>query len=496
MLFNSYIFLFLFLPLCLAGFYLLERAGKKEAARIWLIGFSFWFYGYFNLSYLWIMLISIGFNYLVYRILLRGRRMRAVLSLGVAGNLGLLFYFKYYDFFLENINALFRTRLPLQHILLPLGISFFTFQQIGFLTDVYRETIQGKRERVTGPVSYALFVSFFPQLIAGPIVNREEMLPQFDRIGSRSFSWETFARGVYLFGLGMGKKVLLADTLAKPVNFGYENLSALNGTDAVLVMLFYTFQLYFDFSGYCDMARGLGMLFGIRIPENFRSPYRSSSIVMFWKRWHITLNRFLTQNVYIPLGGSRKGKTRMYVNLLLVFLISGLWHGAGWNYVVWGLVQGILYVLTRMWQQRKGAKKDAPPHRARQVLATAGTFFLVNVSMVLFRSPTLHDAGLLFSRMATGGMAAPSPGIYEGFRLPEFWYVIKVLGLDRLPGSGMYLCVAFLAFSFWAVFAAKDAETKTARFTPRAWNMLGTALLYGWCILSLSGVSTFLYFNF
>ena len=329
MLFNSYIFVFIFFPLCLAGYYGLVRAGKPGAARVFLTGMSLWFYGYFNLSYLLIMVLSIGGNYLFHRLLSRmvsdggekapgangsATSARVVMALAVTVNLGVLFWFKYLDFFLGTLNGVLGTDFVLRGILLPLGISFFTFQQISFIVDTYRgETA------FCSLSEYALFVSFFPQLIAGPIVNHSEMLPQFRAMGEKKPDWERIAGGFALFVAGLAKKVLLADTLGAGVDYGYENLAGLGRMDAVLVILFYALQLYFDFSGYCDMAVGIGRMLGIEIPFNFNSPYKAVNIVDFWKRWHITLNRFFTKYVYIPRGGNRRGEGRMYVNLLTVF---------------------------------------------------------------------------------------------------------------------------------------------------------------------------------
>lgn len=487
MLFNSYIFIFLFFPLCLAGFYLLKKRGAAKAAKIWLTGFSLWFYGYFNLYYLGIMVGSILFNFLIFKLLLHRKR-RNVLAFGICANLAVLFYFKYFDFFVENINALFSAGFLTRNILLPLGISFFTFQQIGFLVDAYRGETEG-----CSLVEYALFVSFFPQLIAGPIVNFQEMMPQFRSIGHRAFSWEQFGKGLYLFTLGMAKKVLIADTFGVAVDYGYGNIAALNGVDAVLVMLFYTLQLYFDFSGYCDMARGLGRMLGIEIPLNFHSPYQAANIIDFWKRWHITLNRFLMRYVYIPLGGNRKGKNRMLLNLMLVFLISGIWHGAGWNFVAWGAMHGVFYVLTRIWQMHK---KECPTIALRRMVAVLGTFLFVNVAWVFFRAPDFSQALALFGKMGKGGFGWPSSGIYEAFNLDEFWYGMKVLHLTGLPHSELYLCAAFISVSLGIVFFHKNAEEMTERLSPRLSNMVLTAALFLWCVVSLSGVSTFLYFNF
>ncbi len=482
MLFNSYIFIFVFFPLCLAGLYLLEKRGLAKAAKGWLVLFSLWFYGYFNLWYLAIMAGSILANFGFGRALLRNRK-KGTLAMGICANLLLLFYFKYFDFFIANCNAFLGTDFALRHILLPLGISFFTFQQIGYLADVYRG-----EAAACSLTDYALFVSFFPQLVAGPIVNYAEMMPQFQKIGHRRFCWEGFARGLYLFVLGLSKKVLLADTFGAAVDYGYGSLGSLGSVDAVLVMLFYTIQLYFDFSGYCDMARGLGQMMGIAIPVNFDSPYQAADIVEFWKRWHITLNRFLMRYVYIPLGGNRKGKARMYANLLFVFLVSGIWHGAGWNFVVWGLLHGIAYCLVRM----RGPKESVLPRWCR----VAVTWLFVNAAWVFFRAPNLHSAAALFGRMVSGGVSLPCAGIYDAFCLDEFWYVMKVIGLTGLPYSEMYLCVLFLAAALYLIFLGRNAAGMAERFRAGKGSMLWTAALFLWCVLSLSGVSTFLYFNF
>ena len=419
-------------------------------------------------------------------------------------NLAVLFYFKYYDFFLENINVIFRTALPLKGILLPLGISFFTFQQIGFLADAYRGELKN-----CSFSNYALFVSFFPQLVAGPIVNHEEMLPRFARIGRMRADAEKIASGVFLFTLGMVKKVLVADTFGKAVDWGYQNISSLSSVDSALVILYYTLQLYFDFSGYCDMARGLGRMLGIEIPVNFNSPYKASNIIEFWRRWHITLSRFFRKNVYIPLGGNRKGRARMYANMFLVFLLSGIWHGAGWTFVIWGLMQGVLYLITRAWQLRQKDRAarageavgpDDAGQGSRRLLAavcgTGFTFLFYNAACVFFRSDTVSQAFAMFGRLLGGGAALPSQALLQAFNLDEFWYAFKLLQVDRLPGSQMYLGGIITVGTLLVVFLAPNADGLTARLKPAPWTAALTAALLIWCICSMAGVSSFLYFNF
>lgn len=324
-----------------------------------------------------------------------------------------------------------------------------------------------------------------------------------------ALDWEKFAGGLYLFALGLSKKVLLADTFGKAVDAGYGNVAGLSGTDAWLVMLFYTLQLYFDFSGYCDMGRGIAHMLGMELPVNFDSPYKASNIIEFWKRWHITLNRFLRKYVYIPLGGNRKGTARMYLNLFMVFLVSGIWHGAGWNFVLWGALHGALYLVTRAWQRKQprlqcaadahvqsGTKKSDVLSIVQHVLCVALTFLFLNFTWMLFRSANLLQAGEFVGRLIGGGFAAPAVQITEAFNLEEFWYVIKILHLDRLPGSELYLCFVFLAVALWLVFFARNAGEREKSFEPNGKTMFVTAFLMIWCVVSLSGVSSFLYYRF
>lgn len=483
MLFNSYIFIFAFLPLCLIGFYLLKGRNPKMA-KVWLIAMSLWFYGYFNLSYLAIMVFSIVFNYCIFRAIGKIARPKLALAAGVIVNLGVLFYFKYFDFFIDNCNVIFGSAIPLKNILLPLGISFFTFQQIGFIADAYRGEI-----RECDPVDYVLFVSFFPQLIAGPIVNHDEMMPQFRSIGDKVPS-DKIARGAYIFIMGMAKKVLIADTLGRGVDYAYLHLSSgINATESLIAILFYTLQLYFDFSGYCDMAIGLGLMLGIDIPINFNSPYKAGNIIEFWKRWHITLSRFFTKNIYIPLGGNRKGMARMYINLFIVFFLSGLWHGAGWNFILWGSMHGILYVITRAWQ--KSGKKSI-----NRICGVILTFLFVNIAWVYFRALSVADANMLISNLLHAPWAVPGYGFTDCFNGNEFWYVLKVLKLSGFTFSRFIVMAGFAVFAMVITFFGKNVHEMADRTKFSVLTALGLAILFIWCTVSLSGVSTFLYFNF
>jgi len=484
MLFNSYIFILLFLPICLIGYYLLQKK-NTVMTKVWLIGFSLWFYGYFNLSYLAIMIFSVVVNYAVY-VFLRKNRNRLVFTTGIVLNLGVLFYFKYYDFFIENVNAVFGTGFALKYILLPLGISFFTFQQISFLHDVYKQKMEG----ITF-TDYALFVTFFPQLIAGPIVTGQEMLPQFKKIGDGRFNSEGFRSGIFVFTCGLVKKVMVADTFAVAVDYGYSNLANINATEALLVVLFYTLQLYFDFSGYCDMAIGIGRLFGIDIALNFNSPYKAANIVEFWKRWHITLSRFFTQNVYIPLGGNRKGMLRTCINTFIIFFLSGLWHGAGWNFILWGCMHGLLYVITRLW-----LTKFKKTNKIAHITGVVFTFIFVNVAWVFFRAESVGQAIELIKIILGGQWGIPAEAFAQGFNLGELWYVMKIVKIANLAFSKYYLMGAFTIGTLAVTFFAPNVHEVERKMKFKSFSAIIVGALLVWCIVSLSGVSTFLYFNF
>ncbi|MDE6127640.1 MAG: hypothetical protein K2G16_00400 [Lachnospiraceae bacterium] len=333
-------------------------------AQCFLIAMSLWFYAYFNVNYLAVILLSCAANYLFSLLLTRSKEPafhRAVLIAGCIVNIGILGVFKYYNFFVENLNTVFRTGFTCRHILLPLGISFFTFQQLSFVID----RCKGKAPHYSLP-DYLNFVTFFPQLTAGPIVLHSEIVPQFQDLTKRRFAMNDFAQGICCFVFGLSKKVLLADTLAGAVNYGFSEIAKLDTPAAVMVAVSFALELYFDFSGYCDMAIGIGRMFRIRIPDNFNAPYKSASVKEFWKRWHMTLGRFFTQYVYIPLGGSRKGTLRTIRNTMIVFLLSGLWHGADWSFVLWGFLHGVgvsVNVISGFWKDDKGAHGEQEADR-------------------------------------------------------------------------------------------------------------------------------------
>ena len=477
MLFNSYVFMLAFLPLTLLIYFLLGRLPERiQLNKLFLVLASFVFYGYNNPSYVPIIVCSILVNYALSQLMLRAEKKAVRLPLMLLGlllNLGVLFYFKYHDFFAENMNAFLGTSWTLYHLALPLGISFFTFQQLSYVIDSYRRTVP--RYNI---LDYALFVTFFPQLVAGPIVLHSEIVPQFADKKNRHFNFDNFAPGLYAFALGLFKKVIVADTFGIAVEAGFADALSLNTAEAWFVAIGYTLQLYFDFSGYCDVATGVGLMFNIKIPLNFNSPYKSLNIREFWQRWHITLSRFLTNYIYFPLGGNRKGTLRTYVNLMVVFLASGLWHGAGWLFLLWGLMHGVASVLYRIFRRQYDDL-----HPALQWILTFG---FVIVAWVFFRATSMADALAIIKSMLMMDFGPIRSSITSAFALP---------GGIR-PGYNAIFMMAWYVLSLFACLGMKNTYEKTMAFKPTIFNALMTVILILYVTLSLSNVSVFLYFNF
>ncbi len=498
MLFNSYIFILIFLPLVLLGWYGLNKLQKYQLAQLFLAGMSLWFYGYFNIYYLLIIVLSILVNYLLSYALqffppLQARHIG--LAAGVTINLGILFYFKYYDFFIENINYIFRTDFNLKHILLPLGISFFTFQQLSFIID-----------RCTGKAGhypfahYLTFVTFFPQLIAGPIVLYKEMIPQFEALEKRAFSPANFAKGISLFVLGLAKKVLLADVLALATNFGFAQTYFLDAPSTFLVILAYTFQIYFDFSGYSDMAMGLGYMFNIALPVNFRSPYKACSVKELWQRWHMTLSRFFVTYVYIPLGGSKKGKARMICNTMVIFALSGLWHGANWTYVAWGTMQGLLVVWDNLGIVGvKGCEEKEPARfHIPRWLGRLFTFSFFNLSLFFFRSESMTHAFQMFKNLFSFKNTGYIYKLAATMDIPEFYIfkqAISMFAPNLLNTAYIAVFLLMLAISGFALTRKNTLEiVETSNYRSGfCWYIV---FLFLWSFISFSQVSAFIYFNF
>ncbi|GGT84488.1 peptidoglycan O-acetyltransferase [Aliarcobacter butzleri] len=443
------------------------------------------FYSYWNVIYLPLILLSIFVNYGVGLSLVNHEKIRisskTILSFGIVFNLGLLGYFKYTDFFLDNFNGIFGTNIPLPHIILPLGISFFTFTQIAFLVDAYKQ--EAKEYSL---INYMLFVTYFPHLLAGPILHHKEMMPQFASKYNWVKNYRNIALGLFIFSIGLFKKVVIADTFAVWANAGFDTATTLNLIEAWATSLSYTFQLYFDFSGYTDMAIGISLMFNIKLPINFNSPYKALSIQDFWRRWHMTLSRFLRDYLYIPLGGNRKGNIRTYVNLITTFLLGGLWHGAGWTFIIWGLLHGIALAIHRLWQSLG--------FRMNKILAWFITFNFINITWIFFRAKDFESAMKVFGCMFSFDNVVLPSIFFKKLAFLEN-YGIKFDEVTRSISGGSDLLNLTLA-SMIIVFFFKNSMQLKDKFKSNIFILVFTVFLFVYSMFSLNKFSEFLYFNF
>jgi alginate O-acetyltransferase complex protein AlgI len=495
-LFNSYIFILLYLPIVLSAFFAIGRHSRLLGG-LWLFGASLFFYGWWNPASVGLLLSSILFNYGTGIALARHQHQptmaRWILRAGVIANLGLLGYYKYADFFILNINSALGLDTHIASVVLPLGISFFTFTQIAFLVDAYRGEV-----KETNLIHYGLFITYFPHLIAGPVIHHKEMMPQFAQRATYTLNWACISAGLTIFAIGLLKKVGLADSIAPyvaPVFTASANGQALTLVEAWLGALAYTFQLYFDFSGYSDMAIGLSCMFGVKLPLNFNSPYKSVNIIEFWRRWHITLSRFLRDYLYISLGGNRHGRFRRYINLMATMLLGGLWHGAGWTFVIWGGLHGLYLVINHGWRQLRQSLGHAPDNNspAAKLAAMTLTFGAVTVAWVFFRAANLTAAFDLLATMAGWGVQSGHTSVF-----------------DKTPG-GLEGAVTWVACLWAIVWLAPNSQQIMAEFNPTLetvqpsglvrWRPNGywlvlTVLALLYALSRMGQVSEFLYFQF
>ena len=519
MLFNSYEFIFLFFPITYLVFFRLGKIEHKLAAG-WLAAASLFFYGWWNPAYVALLALSVLFNYTMGLAMLRAgaagnnRAKKQFLILAIFVNLGALAYFKYAHFLIDNFDLVFGSSQRLADIILPLGISFFTFTQITYLVDTY----QGKAKEYS-LVHYGLFVTYFPHLIAGPILHHSEMMPQFGKREVYRLNYQDLATGLTIFVIGLFKKVIIADGVGAnvaPLFDGAQSGLAPGFVESWCGALAYTFQLYFDFSGYSDMAIGMSLMFGIRLPINFNSPYKAVNIIDFWRRWHMTLSRFLRDYLYIPLGGNRKGRTRRYLNLMVTMLLGGLWHGAGWTFVLWGGLHGVYLIVNHAWRALKErVGLDLLPSTLwSRGLSCLATFAAVVAAWVIFRAANMEAAFRILRGMA---------GL-NGFALPDVWLAkwgaagqwfaqhgVVFANLVTMPHTGVLNWIWILMLVVWI---APNSQQMTAAFKP-ALIMLqepGIATRWQWrptvfnalivagvalvSIANLSRNSAFLYFQF
>ncbi len=503
MLFNSYEFMLAFLPVFIIGYFLIRHFYTEDEklmrlCNLWIIAGSLVFYALFGIKNVLVLFVSILVNAVFIFVLNLKKNNQltpnqsVVLCVAIVVNVASLLFFKFSGVFF------------------PIAISFYTFNQIAYLVDFYRGDIEK-----FDLLEYLSYILFFPKLIQGPLMSYGGFRTQLKESAKKSLDWESVMRGLLLVSLGLFKKVILADTIGKAVDYGYDSLATLGWWEAVLVAVFYSFQLYFDFSGYCDVASGICMIFGFELSLNFDSPYKAVNIIDFWNRWHITLTKFFTKYIYIPLGGSRKGAVRTYVNIMIVFLISGLWHGSGWTFIVWGAMHGVLNMITR-------AITNVAARRHENVLSTGAntsrnenktiveklpgrlancgkrllTFIYVTIAWVFFRANTISDALLLFKRMFSGGIRPYYSDFANYFRLDEIWYVFKLTPIVNFNFAWDLCMWLFLVASAVIVFFGKSAINFAKECRIGILTTFLTAILLVWCVLSFGGVSTFLYMNF
>ncbi len=505
MLFNSYEFIFLFLPVTLLGFFGIARTSHRLAA-LWLAAASLFFYGWWNPQYVLLLLLSITVNYALGYVIGHRRKGRGnqkstampILAIAIGANLALLAYFKYANFFIATTNDLTGASWLLANIVLPLGISFYTFTQIAFLVDVYRGIA-----REYNFIHYVLFVTYFPHLIAGPVLHHKQMMPQFALPGTYHPTWENFGIGLTFFSIGLAKKVLLADNLAPfatPVFDAARDGSTMLFFSSWIGTTAYAFQLYFDFSGYSDMAVGLSMMFGINLPYNFNSPYKSRNIIEFWQRWHMTLSQFLRDYLYIPLGGNRKGSIRRYINIVITMLLGGLWHGANWTFVAWGALHGGYLVVNHAWRHFFPEQTGV----AGRILSVTVTYLAVLIAWVFFRAESFSAAtSIIRGMMGMNGISLP---VSLTHLAPHFTGTPWSISFDGItPEIGTQMLATSVAFWIalssiivWAMPNTQEIIPLIRRLSGRRLDMVAVILGSTFCaaVFAFSKISEFLYFQF
>ena len=491
MLFNSYEFIFAFLPISFFVYFYLNSKRLTTAAKAWLVFTSLFFYSWWNITYLPLILISILFNYTITNTMIeydKSRRKyfskRSLLHAGLLFNIGLLVYFKYMDFFISNTNTIFGSDIELLHLALPLAISFFTLQQIAFLIDSYEGLVKEKNF-----LDYTIFVTFFPQLIAGPIVHHKEMMPQFANVRNKVKNYKNIAIGLFIFSIGLFKKVVIADTFAVWATQGFDVATTLNLFEAWATSLSYTFQLYFDFSGYTDMAIGAALLFNIKLPINFNSPYKATGMIDFWQRWHITLSNFITTYIYTPIVRSFDRLTfhKAMFATVITFLIAGLWHGASWMFIIFGGLHGLGLIINHYWKKRK--------IKLNVVLAWFITFNFVNITFVFFRAKEWDDAvKVLGSMFSLDNIVLPNFLASKLASLSKYGIEFGALATN-LSAAGKDLII-WLLIGFILILVFKNSMDKLKLFKPSAINSFVFIMAFTISLYKLSGYSEFLYFRF
>lgn len=475
----------------LCGYYTLIRFEKYSFAKALIIAMSMFFVCYAGIEHIYVLIISIIINYLIGFLLAKRVSCNAelihniLLVIGVSFNISILLLFKYYNFFINNINVLFGKHLPNLGLLVPLGISFYTFQQISFIVDSYHNA-----DNNISILDYILYVSFFPRYTQGPIVGYGDFTGQLtcDSL-KKGIDYELMSIGLSRFLIGLSKKVIIADNIALIVDGGYNKTGSLNGLSAFIIIIAYTLQIYFDFSGYSDMAIGIANLFNIELPENFDSPYKADSISGFWDRWHISLTSFFRNYLYIPLGGNRKGKIRTYSNIMVIFLLSGLWHGADWSFVVWGMLHGTALIFERAF----GKMIQTIPKFVRKTI----TLLYVSFAWVFFRSDSLNQARSLLGRLRYWNEFSISGVLREDFETIVEWTILKRLDLLQIENMmpGFIIIIVLLVLSSICLFT-NNSKSMAEKISCSKSTRVAVVVLAILSIISFTGVNKYIYWNF
>ncbi len=479
--FNSYIFILLFMPAVFILYFLGNKIGYSFGKIILIIGSAiFYIYGGWQAAVL--LAASILVNYCFSLCISKVKRCKkAFLAIDIVINVALLLYFKYSNFFITNVNQLLDKDYQLKELILPLGISFFSFQQIMYVVNIYKENIH------LNFVDYLLYILYFPKILMGPLADPADIIQKFNDKDLKRVNWENVTESLKIFSFGLFKKLVIADTFAKGVAWGYSNIDGSTSMDWILITLFYTFQIYFDFSGYCDMAVGVSRLLNIDLPINFDSPYKALSIRDFWKRWHMTLTGFLTKYVYIPLGGSKRGRARTYINTMIVFIVSGIWHGANWTFILWGILHGAFSIFDRLF--------DKVQSRLSEVVRWFSTFTVVNLLWLLFRSESITQWLELLKKIFTFQDMSVSDNLIGQFKIPETSFLFDILHLENIDTAvrGLPMLI-FIVFSM-AICLIPENNYRSIKKN-NVVIMAIAAVAFVWGILCLGGESVFVYFNF
>ncbi len=480
--FNSYIFILLFLPVMVLSYYLLGKINIIAGKFAIIIG-SVIFYAYTDITMLNIIGLSLVMNYLFVLLIAKTEWKKLFMFVPVVINVLLLLYFKYTNFFLANINTLFGTKYEFKQLILPLGISFFTFQQIAYVVAVYRKEIES-----INVIDYVSYILYFPKILMGPLMDPVDFISQYNDSELKKINLNNIAYGLKLFSFGLFKKLLIADTFSKMVSWGFDNVNRMSSVEIILIMLFYTFEIYFDFSGYTDMAVGVSQMLNITLPINFDSPYKASSIRDFWKRWHISLTKFFTKYIYIPLGGSKKGDLFTYINTMIVFVVSGIWHGANWTFILWGILHGAFSILDRLLDK---LPKDLFKH-GRKIL----TFIVINILWLLFRAQSITQWANMLTTIISFKSRTVNDGLIKAFSFPEADLIFSNVHFlnkisSKINGFTMYV---FLVIAAFICFVPDNNYKKMKKLSAVSMVLSAIAIVLG--ITCLGSESVFVYFNF